>query len=304
YWQKPVLRTAIEEHGGLDKVSQIPDEKIWALHTEFKAKLILKVRERFAHQLLRENADPQVIYEKTQNRLVPEAFMIGFARRFAEYKRVSMLLEDEERLFQFMEHAYRVYGAPVNIIYAGKPHPNNYSGREKITEILNIAERLNKRAAEKKFQAQIIFVQGYDIDLARYLEAGVDIWLNNPIRPLEASGTSGMKAGMNGVLNVSISDGWVPEGVVQGKNGWLFGVGDANSTAQDRAELFTLLETTILPLYFKREKESDVFSREWVGLMKNSIESITKKFNTDRMLSEYVEKMYLPAVKAALVPAK
>lgn len=304
YWQKPVLRSLIEEQGGLDKVPQIPDENIWALHTEFKVKLIEKVRERLAYQLLRENADPQAIYEKTQNLLTPNAFMIGFARRFAEYKRVTMLLEDEEKLFQFMERAYRAYGAPVNIIYAGKPHPNNYSGREKITEILNIAERLNRRAEERKFQAQLVFVQGYDIDLARYLEAGVDVWLNNPIRPLEASGTSGMKAGMNGVLNVSVSDGWVPEGIVQGQNGWLFGAGDEDSTNQDREELFALLETTILPIYFKREKPEDGFSREWVRLMKNSIESITKKFNTDRMLSEYVEKMYLPAVRAALVPAK
>jgi starch phosphorylase len=304
YWQKPVLRSLIEEQGGIDKVSKIPDEKIWALHTEFKVKLIEKVRERLAYQLLRENAEPQDIYEKTQALLTPNAFMIGFARRFAEYKRVTMVLEDEEKLFSFMERIYRASGVPVNIIYAGKPHPNNYAGQEKITEILNIAERLSKRAAERKFQGQIVFVQGYDIDFARYLEAGVDIWLNNPIRPLEASGTSGMKAGMNGVLNVSVSDGWVPEGIVQGQNGWTFGRGDANSTNQDREELFALLEKTILPIFLKREKEGDVFSREWVRLMKNSIESITKKFNTDRMLTEYIEKMYLPAVKAAVLSVK
>lgn len=155
-------------------------------------------------------------------------------------------------------------------------------------------------------------MQGYDIDLARYLVAGVDVWLNNPIRPLEASGTSGMKAGMNGVLNVSIPDGWVPEGIVSGENGWLFGKGDSASEVQDREELFGLLENTILPSYFDRKASEEKYngennstcpvvpySKRWVELMKKSIQTITQQFNTDRMLIEYVEKMYLPALKSS-----
>jgi glycogen phosphorylase len=297
YWQKPLLRALIEEKGGLERVSEIPDEQIWSLHQEFKKKLIEKIRERVAEQLLHYKVDPQVIYDQSQLLLDENSFIIGFARRFAEYKRVTMLLEEEETLFRFLENAYRKYGKPVHIIYAGKPHPNNYSGRERIQYILNLAKRLEQRAKERDFKAQLIFIQGYDIDIARYLEAGVDIWLNNPIRPLEASGTSGMKAGMNGVLNVSISDGWVPEGVTHGKNGWLFGVGTYEATDQDRAELFNLLEREILPAYFDRAQPQDSFSKKWVGMMKNSIQTITQQFNTDRMLRDYIEKMYLPAVR-------
>jgi starch phosphorylase len=316
YWQKPVLRQLIETRGGVEKVNQIEDEQIWLLHLEFKAKLIEKVRERSADQLLRENVDNQVIHDRAKNLLDLDSFVIGFARRFADYKRVTLFLEDEEKLFQFLEKAYRTYGKPVHILYAGKPHPNNVPGIKRIHDIVQISERLQKRAGERKFRSQIIFIQDYDIALARYLVAGVDIWLNNPIRPQEASGTSGMKAGMNGVLNVSISDGWVPEGIQHGKNGWLFGKGDAGSAVQDREELFGLLEKTILPLYFdglkmgkgskdkkavsKNNSSISPFSTRWVQMMKESIRTITARFNSDRMLIEYTEKMYLPAVKKGI----
>ncbi len=308
YWQKPDLRKLLAEKGGPGGVRSIPDETIWAFHLEYKAKLIEKVRERYAFQLLREKFDPQVIHDRTRGLLDLDAFVIGFARRFADYKRVTMLIDDEERFFQFLENTFRRYGKPIHVLYAGKPHPNNTAGRGRIRQIVEVSEMLAKRAEEKKFRAQMVFVQGYDIDLARYLVAGVDIWLNNPIRPLEASGTSGMKAGMNGVLNVSIPDGWVPEGVVSGENGWLFGKGEPHTTEQDRDELFKLLETRVLPVYFERETMPEgvcpLFSRRWVAMMKNSIESLTQKFNTDRMLGEYVEKMYLPAARHSAERAK
>lgn len=304
YWQKPKLTELIENSGGLDRVEQIPDEKIWELHRVFKGRLIEKVRERHANQLLRINVNLEEIYERTHDLFDNDAFIIGFARRFADYKRVTMLLDDEERLFQFMENAYKKYGKPVTIIYAGKPHPNNRSGIDRITYIIQLSQRLNQRARERNFKAKLFFVQGYDIDLARYLEAGVDVWLNNPIKPLEASGTSGMKAGMNGVLNISVTDGWVPEGVVSGQNGWLFGKGTHEATNQDRDELFKLLETEVLPAYFERKHMGDSFSRKWVGMMKNSIRTITQQFNTDRMLREYIEKMYLPAVKPSNAAAR
>lgn len=317
YWQKPALRKLIEDVGGLEKILTVADETIWLLHLEFKLKLIEKIRERMAYQLLREGHESQVIHAQTTSLLEVDSFMIGFARRFAGYKRVTLFLEDEERLFQFMETTYRKYGRPVYILYAGKPHPNNYPGYQRIQYIVNLAARLAKRCEERNFKGQIHFIEGYDIDMARYLEAGVDIWLNNPIRPLEASGTSGMKAGMNGVLNVSIPDGWVPEGIEHGKNGWLFGKGSIESATKDRDELYALLENTILPLYFENSgsiaefppqwrnqfsveiKTPFAFSRGWVAMMKESIHSITLKFNTERMLREYIEKMYLPAVRAA-----
>lgn len=295
YWQKPVLRELIKVSGGLDKVQDIADEKIWEVHEEFKKKLIDKVRERQAHQMVREQSESQAIFDRMGSLLDQDSFVIGFARRFAEYKRVTLLLDDEERLFQFLENSYKKYGKPVHIIYAGKPHPDNGSGRTKIQHITQIGQRLEARAKERNFKAQIVFVQGYDIDLARYLVAGVDIWLNNPIRPMEASGTSGMKAGMNGVLNVSIPDGWVPEGIEQGKNGWMFGEGSLESMESDRNELFQLLENEILPSYFNRGEKA--FSPDWIAKMKCSIETITKKFNTDRMIQEYTERMYVPGIR-------
>ncbi len=300
YWQKPALRKVIAEYGGIKNVSDIPDDKIWELHTDFKLKLIEKVRERYAMQLLRDNSDSLLIHKKSKQLLSEQGFFIGFARRFADYKRVTLILDDEERLFQFLENAYRKYKAPVYILYAGKPHPDNYSGRDRIKQITDVSSRLQSRARERGFEAQLIFIEGYDIDVARNLEMGVDIWLNNPIRPLEASGTSGMKAGMNGVLNLSISDGWVPEGVESGVNGWLFGRGDAASTDDDRNELFSILENKILPVFFDRKNAEDTFSREWVAMMKRSIQSITEQFNTDRMLSDYADKMYLPGVRKSI----
>ncbi len=297
YWQKPVLRSLIEKSGGVEKVMEIPDEEIWKLHLEFKVKLIAKVRERVALQLLHEEASPEEILDRAQNLLDVDSFIIGFARRFADYKRVTMLVDDEERLFTFLENVYKKYKKPVHILYAGKPHPNNASGRDRIRQIAETSARLQQRAQERGFRGQLWFIEGYDIDLARYLEAGVDIWLNNPVRPQEASGTSGMKAGMNGVLNVSISDGWVPEGIVQGENGWMFGQGHYEATNSDRDELFQLLEKTILPIYFERAKPGDAFSSRWVTMMKKSIQSMTRQFNTDRMLTEYIEKMYLPLAR-------
>lgn len=297
YWQKPVLRNLIEQSGGIDKVMDIPDEKIWELHLEFKAKLIEKVRERVALQLLHEGVVPDEISARVQNLLDLDSFMVGFARRFADYKRVTMFVDDEDRLFAFLENVYKKYGKPIHILYAGKPHPNNASGRDRIKQIAEASARLEQRAKERGFRAQLLFIEGYDIDLARYLEAGVEIWLNNPVRPQEASGTSGMKAGMNGVLNVSISDGWVPEGIEQGKNGWMFGRGEYEATQSDREELFRLLENEILPAYFDRAP-GEAFSRRWLQMMKYSIKTITQKFNMDRMITEYIEKMYLPSARA------
>jgi len=297
YWQKPEIGRLIRDRGGLEGLGMVEDETLWFLHMDYKRKLQEKIREKLAIQLLRENCEAQEIQQRTSDLLDLNGFWIGFARRFAEYKRVTLFLDDEERIFQFMESVYRKYGRPLHLIYAGKPHPNNYPGRARLQRIGQVAKRLQERCRQRDFKGRIIFIQGYDIHLARYLEAGVDIWLNNPIRPLEACGTSGMKAAMNGVLNVSIPDGWAPEGIVSGENGWLFGSGDGTKPHEDREALYRLLEEKVLPKYFERRNPEDTFSSSWVTMMKRSIQTITAQFNTGRMLKEYIENMYLPSIQ-------
>ena len=303
YWQSPEIRTLIQNAGGVKNIGQIPDEKLWQAKAYRKIRMIVKVREHAAYHLLRTGLPPEEVLRKTQSWLDPDAFMIGFARRFAGYKRVTWFLEDEERLFAFLESSYKKYGKPIQILFAGKPHPDNEEGKQQIKQIYKMSIRLNERAEARNFKAQIFFIEAYDIDLARRLVSGVDIWLNNPIRPLEASGTSGMKAGMNGTLNVSIPDGWVGEGIKTGENGWLFGKGSVESSKEDREELFHLLENEILPIYFERPDPKLNYSPRWLGLIKNSIQTITEQFSVERMLIEYVEKMYLPAVSANQAPA-
>lgn len=298
YWQSPEISSLIYEAGGLQNIEKIPDEKLWAAKVYRKLRMIVKVREQAAYHLLRTGVKLEEVQRKAQTWLDQDAFMIGFARRFAGYKRVTWFLEDEARLFSFLESSYQKYGKPIQILFAGKPHPDNQEGKDQIKHIYQMSGRLNERAKERNFKAQIFFIEAYDIDLARRLVSGVDIWLNNPIRPLEASGTSGMKAGMNGTLNVSIPDGWVIEGIKTGENGWLFGKGTHETSQEDREELFRLFENTILPIYYDRPNGLR-YSPRWIAMIKNSIQTITQQFSIERMLIEYVDKMYLPAIKAS-----
>lgn len=298
YWQAPEITALAHKACGADHIDNIPDADLWKAHLIRKIKLISKIRERKAAQLFREDMPLDEAQEKTEAILSSDYFIIGYARRLAGYKRAGFLIEKEDVFFSFLEETYRKYGKPIAVIYAGKPHPSNRAGIDTIRYIHEIAERLEKVAAEKKFQAQLLFIEGYNIELARRLVAGVDIWLNNPIRPMEASGTSGMKAAVNGVLNVSIPDGWCPEGIISGKNGWLFGTGDADKGEEDREALFNVLRNEILPVYFDRPKGLN-YSPRWVQMMKASIRDIARQFNMDRMLIEYIEKMYVPAARAA-----
>lgn len=297
YWQAPEISALIKDAGGLENIQKISDEKLWQVHSYRKVRMIVKVREQAAYHLLRLGFPPDEVQRRTQFWLDPDAFMIGVARRFAGYKRITWFLEDEERLFTFLEDSFRKYGKPVQILFAGKPHPDNYQGRDQIRYVSQISMRLEERTHARNFKAAIFFIEGYDIDLARRLVSGIDIWLNNPIRPLEASGTSGMKAGMNGILNVSIPDGWVAEGIKTGENGWLFGKGHPETSREDRRELFDLFENTILPIYFERPEKKHNYSPRWLALMKRSIQTITSEYSIDRMLREYTEKMYLPGVR-------
>ncbi|MCP4704768.1 MAG: glycosyltransferase family 1 protein, partial [candidate division Zixibacteria bacterium] len=221
--------------------------------------------------------------------LDPRVLTIGFARRFSTYKRAFMLFSDEKRLEQLLCDPDR----PVQILIAGKAHPLDNPGKEIIKKVLDLASK-------DKFRKKIVFLEDYDINVARYLVQGVDIWLNNPRRPQEASGTSGMKAAVNGALNVSILDGWWCEGYIP-QTGFKIGNGEEyeNADYQDELEgkfLYDVLEREVIPLFYKRNGAS--LPTEWVTMMKNSIAMASKDFSSHRMVKDYTLKSYLPAIEA------
>jgi starch phosphorylase len=218
-----------------------------------------------------------------------EVLTIGFCRRFTDYKRPWLILSDIDRLKKLVQNEF----CPVQIIFSGKAHPNDHHGKELIQQVYNIAR-------DTDFRGRVVFVEDYDLLMAQYLVHGVDLWLNTP-RPLqEASGTSGMKAAINGVPNLSILDGWWYEGY-NGTNGWAIRANEnVCSPDQDKAdacELYALLENTVLPLYYDRDRNGIPLG--WMRVVKESIRSITPFFSARRMLKEYVEQMYLPCAEAA-----
>jgi starch phosphorylase len=225
--------------------------------------------------------------------LDPEALTIGFARRFATYKRADLIFRDVRRLKRIL-HAER---RPVQIVFAGKAHPADGGGKEFIQQVYQFAQ-------DPEFGGRIAFLEDYDLHMARFLVQGVDIWLNNPRRPNEASGTSGMKAAMNGVPNLSVLDGWWPEAyrpAQEGRaaNGWSFGeMQYADWETQDEVDsqaLYRLLEEEVVPLYYDRDANG--LPRGWVQVMKEAIRTSVAAFSMRRMVKEYVEQMYLPAIR-------
>lgn len=270
-----------------DDVEKIPDEELWAIRRHLKRKLVYYMRERARKQWLYDGVHPvQVIAAGVL--LDPYALTIGFARRFATYKRANLILRDINRLLDIINRP----NMPVQIIFAGKAHPADEPGKMLIQEVY----RLVKRAENG---GRLVFLEDYDMNLARYLIQGVDVWLNTPRRPNEASGTSGMKAAMNGVLNCSVLDGWWREGY-NGKNGWAIGkdqdYDDPNlQDEEDAASLYNILENEIIPLYYT-ERSSDGLPADWIGMMKESIRSLTPQFSVRRMVKEYVERLYVPAL--------
>jgi starch phosphorylase len=214
---------------------------------------------------------------------------IGFARRFATYKRAALLLSQEDRLARLLTSEER----PVQVVFAGKAHPADRPGQRVIQEIF-------ERTRSPRLRGRMFFLEDYDMRIARHLVQGVDVWLNNPRRPLEASGTSGMKAAANGGLNCSVLDGWWDEGWT-GTNGWAIGGREtqADEAAQDWADaqdLYRLLEEEIVPRWYERDGTG--LPRAWIGLMKASMASALWRFSTTRMLEQYVERLYLPAAEA------
>jgi len=270
-----------------ERLKRIPDRRMWDAHLQQKLELAYFARGRLRSQLARHGEAPEEL-ARIDEAFDPKILTIGFARRFATYKRASLLFTDEDRLARLIWDTDR----PVQIIFAGKAHPADRPGQRVIQDIFS-------RSRSHRLKGRVFILEDYDIRVGRYLVQGVDVWLNNPRRPLEASGTSGMKAAMNGVVNCSVLDGWWDEGFT-GNNGWAIGGRDMNADegAQDWADaqdLYRLLETEIVPTYYNRDR--DGLPRAWLGLMRNSISSCIWRFSATRMLEQYIEELYLPAAR-------
>ena len=270
-------------------VIDIPDEELWNTHMALKRRLVEFVRKRVRSQRERIGESPERI--RSVNRLLdPEILTIGFARRFATYKRGTLLFSDMERLKRILTNPER----PVQFVFAGKAHPKDEGGKRLIQEVY-------RWSRDEGLEGRLVFVEDYDTYIGRRLTQGVDLWLNNPLRPLEASGTSGMKLPPNGGLNLSVLDGWWCESY-NGKNGWAIGAEITDGSVEfqnevDTASLFHILETQVVPLYYA--KPDGRLPIAWLQLMRESIRSVTPIFNTQRMVQEYSELMYEPAAAAA-----
>lgn len=263
-------------------IYNVPDAEIWEIRMALKKKLVNYIREKFAATWLKNQGDPSRVVALLDS-ITPNALYIGFCRRFATYKRAHLLFTDLERLSKIVNNPER----PVKFIFSGKAHPADGAGQGLIKKIFEISQR-------PEFLGKIIFLEDYDMQLARRLVSGVDIWMNTPTRPLEASGTSGEKAEMNGVVNLSVLDGWWAEGYREGA-GWALKQERTyqNQGYQDQldaATIYSLLENEILPLYYNRNEQG--FSEGWIKTIKNSIATIAPHYTMKRQLDDYYDKFY------------
>lgn len=276
-----------EKHEIWDGVYDIPDGEIWNAHRRRKEQVVSFIRRRLAETLGRKGYGRGKIkdIEKVLN---PNYLTIGFARRFATYKRANLILNDPDRLASIITDKDR----PVQLVFAGKAHPADKAGKNIIKQVLDF---INSFPVEN----HVVFIEDYDINVARHMVQGVDVWLNTPLKPMEASGTSGMKAGINGILNLSILDGWWPE-AFNGENGWAITVGENDESAElspevEASQIYELLENDITELFYERA-EGDM-PLEWVRMMKNSIATICRGFSMQRTVREYLYNFYLPQVE-------
>lgn len=279
-------QTKLDFWKALDKIT---DDELWNTHIALKRVMLGKLRAHIISQMERNGELPSTI-DQVANSMSTDTLIIGFARRFATYKRATLIFSDIDRIKKIINDADR----PVNFIFAGKAHPADEGGKKLIKDICTLAK-------QPDFIGKVFFIEDYDIELARYLVSGVDVWLNNPIRPREASGTSGQKAALNGVLNCSILDGWWVEAYT-GKNGWSIGKGREFDNLEfqnkyDAEGLYRVLEKEVIPRYYTKSRGS--VSRAWLEYMRESLKSVPPYFNTDRMVRDYVEKMYVPSIECA-----
>ncbi len=281
YWQD-----SIQIQDTWKKIDNIPDEKLWSEHLKRKEKLLNLVKENVTNRMRANEVSYEEINEIV-SKLNPNALTIGFARRFATYKRATLIFRDLERITQILNDENR----PVQLIFAGKAHPADKEGQDLIRYIHEISMK-------PQFKGKIFVLENYNIGIARYLVSGVDVWLNNPRRPMEASGTSGQKASVNGVINFSVLDGWWAEGY-DSKNGWTIGTNDEYESYEiqddaDSTSIYNVLEKKIIPTYYDKDKNG--ISSKWLRIMKNSIISTGGRYSTSRMVSDYTDKLYMPLI--------
>ena len=298
-WLAPELLPVLSGHLGTDWADRlddrllwdslyaVPDETLWEVRRQLKEKLITFLRAHERARRVRLNEPPARVMA-AEELLDPQALTIGFARRFATYKRATLVLRYRERLFRLLSDTDR----PVQIIFAGKAHPADEPGKALIREIYELSEHPD-------FAGRVLLVEDYDMNVARHLVQGVDLWLNTPTRPLEASGTSGQKAGLNGVINFSVLDGWWAEGY-DGLNGWAIGNTQLyhDPHAQDESDalsLFYQLEEEIVPLFYNRDDRG--IPRRWLQRVRQSMKTIAPMFSTRRMVKEYAKRFYEPAAE-------
>jgi starch phosphorylase len=279
--------------GFAEAVEAIPGHELWTAHMTQKHRLIALTREKTLEQFARHGRPPSEL-RRVDEILDPAALTIGFARRFATYKRADLMLRDEPKLRELVRAQHR----PVQLIFSGKAHPADRPGQDLI-------RRISQAALSAELRGRVIFLENYDFRVARHLVQGVDLWLNTPRRPLEASGTSGMKAAVNGVLNCSILDGWWCEGY-DPSHGWVIGGAEtaADEGEQDRRDteaLYRVLLEEVVPLFYARDEQG--LPAAWIRRMKRAIASLAIRFGAARMVREYVEGYYLPAARGEPAPA-
>ncbi len=266
-------------------IETVDDGELWETHLSLKSRLIEFVRRRAREQADRRNEQQETL-QKLSKLLSPDALTIGFARRFATYKRANLILADIERLASMVNDPKR----PVQFVFAGKAHPHDEPGKRVLQQIAQLMR-------DSEFSDKFVFIEDYDINVGRFLVQGVDVWLNNPRRPLEASGTSGQKVVLNGGLNLSVLDGWWAE-AYDGSNGFSIGAGRTHCNmdvhdSRDGEDLYRVLHDEVIPLYYQRDR--DGLPRGWIKRMKRTIRTLGWRFNADRMVMDYTSKCYIPA---------
>lgn len=279
YWQDNIHRDEVWEN-----INNIPNKELWKIHQERKEKLLKLVKENTTNRLKKSEYSYEEINDIT-SKLDLNALTIGFSRRFATYKRATLIFKDLERITQILNNSEK----PVQLIFAGKAHPADKEGQDLI-------KRIHEISMMPQFKGKIFLLENYNIAMSRYLVSGVDVWLNNPRRPMEASGTSGQKASVNGVINFSVLDGWWAEGYNQ-ENGWTIGTNAEYSSYEeqdiaDSQSMYHTLEEKIIPTYY--QKDANGISEKWMKIMKNSIMSTGGKYSTSRMLVDYTNNLYIP----------
>jgi starch phosphorylase len=295
-WLAPQMRRLYDRHLGVgwqrqsgaahtwSAIESVDDGELWETHLSLKGQLFNFLRRR-AHEQAERRSEPAETLKRLDKVLSPDALTIGFARRFATYKRANLLLKDLERLAAMVNDAKR----PVQFVFAGKAHPHDEPGKKVLQQIAQMMR-------DPDFGDKFVFIEDYDINVGRHLVQGVDVWLNNPRRPLEASGTSGMKVVLNGGLNLSILDGWWAE-AYDGLNGFAIGTGRTHSNmdvhdSRDGEALYRVLIDEVIPLYYQRDR--DGLPRGWIKRMKRTIRTLGWRFNADRMVMDYTLKCYIP----------